>query len=162
MRSLQIAEPRSEPSRTEKPAWRKASARSVIDMEVKGRSARRRMAALEKLPRINEYVFSSRSGTGHLGRDVITKRLKYFKQGTTVHGFRAMGRTYFADKGVRFEVAEACLAHQEKSAVVRAYSRTDYFEERKQVMADWNEYVWKCLAEDEDKKAPDRMAGQTL
>jgi integrase len=122
----------------------------------------RMRAALEKLPRINEYVFSSKSKAGHLGRDVITKRLEYFKQETTVHGFRAMGRTYFADKGVRFEVAEACLAHQEQSAIVRAYSRTDYFEERKQVMADWNEYVWKCLAEDEDKKAPDRMAGQTL
>ena len=63
-------------------------------------------------------------------------------QGTqTVHGFRATGRTWMAENNVRFEVAEACLAHQEKSAVVRAYSRTDYLEERREVMQRWNDFV---------------------
>lgn len=34
-------------------------------------------------------------------------------------------------------MAEACLAHEEKSAVVRAYQKYDYFDERMSVMTQW-------------------------
>ena len=30
----------------------------------------------------------------------------------TVHGFRSAARSWMADQGVAFELAEACLAHQ--------------------------------------------------
>ena len=58
-----------------------------------------------------------------------------------IHGFRATARTWLATAGVQFEVAEMCLAHQEKSAVVRAYNRADYLEQRRDVMKKWNDYV---------------------
>lgn len=58
-----------------------------------------------------------------------------------IHGFRATARSWLAENNVRFEVAEMCLAHEEKSAVVRAYNRTTYIEERKGVMQNWNDFL---------------------
>ena len=46
-----------------------------------------------------------------------------------------------AEHGVDFAVAEASLAHVEHNAVVRAYSRTDYLEQRRTVLEAWDEYV---------------------
>lgn len=89
-----------------------------------------------------DYVFSGNSD-GHLCRRIANKILK--NSPIAPHGFRSMARTYFAEKGIRFEVAESCLAHQEQSAVVRAYSRTDYLEERREVMQKWSDYVFEQL-----------------
>ena len=58
-----------------------------------------------------------------------------------IHGIRSMGRTWMAEHGVDFAVAEASLAHVEHNAVVRAYSRTDYLEQRRTVLEAWDEYV---------------------
>lgn len=55
----------------------------------------------------------------------------------TIHGLRKTLRTWLAESGINFEVAEACLAHEEKSAVVRAYQKYDYFDERMAVMTQW-------------------------
>lgn len=99
---------------------------------------------LESIPHKTEYVFASEdSNLGYINPRSISNVFKRAGlQGTqTVHGFRATGRTWMAENDVRFEVAEACLAHQEKSAVVRAYSRTDYLEERREVMQRWNDFV---------------------
>jgi len=42
---------------------------------------------------------------------------------------------------VTFEVAEACLSHRVGSAVSRAYNRSDMFEGRRPVMAQWAAYL---------------------
>jgi hypothetical protein len=42
---------------------------------------------------------------------------------------------------VTFEVAEACLSHRVGSAVSRAYNRSDMFERRRPVMAQWAAYL---------------------
>ena len=47
---------------------------------------------------------------------------------------------------VDFAVAEASLAHVEHNAVVRAYSRTDYLEQRRKVLEAWDEYVNEQLS----------------
>lgn len=97
---------------------------------------------LSRYPRRDEgYVFAT--PTGHFQQDSVNKLLREngFRDKLVMHGFRSMGRTWMAEQMIRFEVAEACLAHQEKSAVVRAYSRSDYLDERREVMLRWNEYV---------------------
>ncbi len=97
---------------------------------------------LSRHPRRDKgYVFATPKG--HFQHDFVNKLLREngFRDRLVMHGFRSMERTWMAEKQIRFEVAEACLAHQEKSSVVRAYSRSDYLDERREVMQRWNEYV---------------------
>ena len=52
----------------------------------------------------------------------------------TVHGFRASARSWMADQGVQFEVAEAALAHTVGNAVVAAYQRSSMLDLRRPVL----------------------------
>ena len=58
----------------------------------------------------------------------------------TPHGFRAAFRSWCADKGVPFEVAESALAHT-SSSVVEAYQRSAMLERRRPVMQAWANYL---------------------
>jgi len=58
------------------------------------------------------------------------------------HGFRSSLRTWLADcTKASEEVAETVLAHKVGSKVVRAYRRTDHFEERASLMERWAQHV---------------------
>uniref|UniRef100_UPI003B83730B tyrosine-type recombinase/integrase n=1 Tax=Nioella ostreopsis TaxID=2448479 RepID=UPI003B83730B len=54
------------------------------------------------------------------------------------HGFRSSFRTWCAEATeVPREVAETCLAHVVGGSVERAYRRTDYLEQRRDLMERW-------------------------
>lgn len=58
------------------------------------------------------------------------------------HGFRSSLRTWLAEcTNATEEVAETVLAHKVGSKVVRAYRRTDHFEERTILMERWAQHV---------------------
>jgi len=58
------------------------------------------------------------------------------------HGFRSSLRTWLAEcTNATEEVAETVLAHKVGSRVVRAYRRTDHFEERAILMERWAQHV---------------------
>ncbi|MDE2711599.1 MAG: integrase, partial [Acidobacteriota bacterium] len=58
------------------------------------------------------------------------------------HGFRSSFRDWAAEKTDHpREVVEAALAHVVKSKVEAAYRRTDLFERRRRLMADWEAYL---------------------
>ena len=58
------------------------------------------------------------------------------------HGFRTSLRVWLAEQtGAPHEVAETVLAHTSGSKVVRAYRRTDFLEQRRQLMQQWADYV---------------------
>ena len=58
------------------------------------------------------------------------------------HGFRSSLRTWLAEcTNASEEVAETMLAHKVGSKVVRAYRRTDHFEERAILMERWAQHV---------------------
>ena len=59
----------------------------------------------------------------------------------TVHGFRASFRSWAADNGVEFELAEACLAHSVGNGVVQAYQRSSMIERRRPVMQRWADFL---------------------
>lgn len=62
-------------------------------------------------------------------------------QGITTHGFRSTFRVWAAEAAdAPREVAEAALAHQVGNAVERAYQRSDLFERRRDLMAEWAAY----------------------
>lgn len=58
------------------------------------------------------------------------------------HGFRSSLRDWLAEAtDAPHEVAEACLGHQTDGAVVRAYRRTDFIEQRRILLGRWAQYV---------------------
>ena len=57
-----------------------------------------------------------------------------------VHGFRSSFRDWCADTGKPREIAEAALAHT-VGGVEGAYFRSDMFERRRRLMADWAAYL---------------------
>lgn len=60
----------------------------------------------------------------------------------TGHGFRATARTILAERlNVDDKVIEAQLAHSVKDSLGRAYNRTEFIEQRRDMMNKWAEYL---------------------
>lgn len=70
------------------------------------------------------------------------RRMDYGNDEMTAHGFRAMARTMIAERlGVAAEVIEAQLAHAVPDALGRAYNRTQFLEQRRDMMVRWADYL---------------------
>jgi integrase len=88
-------------------------------------------------------------GYGASGALTTTATLKHLRalgfEGVTVHGFRALARTALAEPPFSFpaDVLEAQLSHAKESAIVAAYDRGDRFEQRREVVEKWAEYLEK-------------------
>ena len=104
----------------------------------------------------SEFVFPSpfkadRGISGATLSDTLNK-LGYQNR-HTFHGFRSMFSTityeYYKEHGFHSDIIESCLAHKEKNRVKAAYNRESkykYFEEKKELMqwwADWLDKLWK-------------------
>ena len=86
-------------------------------------------------------VFTDRSDR-MLSQDGLRQLLKRGYPDATSHGFRSSFRDWAAEKtDYPSEVVEHALAHLVGSTTVRSYLRTDMFEKRRELMADWAEYV---------------------
>lgn len=58
------------------------------------------------------------------------------------HGFRSSFRTWCSEAAdAPWEVAEACLAHSTGGKVERSYKRTDFLEQRRDLMQRWADFV---------------------
>ena len=74
--------------------------------------------------------------------NVALRRMGFDRETATAHGFRAMARTMAAERlGVPAEVIEAQLAHEVTDTLGRAYNRTQYLEQRKDLMVKWADYL---------------------
>lgn len=70
------------------------------------------------------------------------RRLGYGNDDMTAHGFRAMARTMAAERlGIAAEVIEAQLAHEVGDSLGRAYNRTQYLDQRRELMTKWADYL---------------------
>lgn len=66
------------------------------------------------------------------------------------HGFRSSLRTWLAEAtNAPHEVAETVLAHVSGSTVVRTYRRTDYLDQRRDLLARWANFVTTPLRADQ-------------
>lgn len=87
------------------------------------------------------YVF----GDKPLGAVSMVKALRslgYTEGQMTVHGFRAIARTLLDEKlKVRPDYIEHQLAHKVRDANGRAYNRTSFLEERREMMQQWADYL---------------------
>ena len=60
----------------------------------------------------------------------------------TRHGFRSSFRDWASERTTYpREVCELALAHDERDQTEGAYSRTDFIEKRRALMADWAQYA---------------------
>ena len=103
----------------------------------------RALVILQNLPRLNDFVFAGERDGRPLGQDGMDRTLERmgFKDRATVHGFRSSFRTWASEcTAYPHDVCEAALAHTIPEAVVRAYKRTDFFDKRRRLMADWAKY----------------------
>jgi integrase len=79
--------------------------------------------------------------------NVALRTLGYDRDTVTGHGFRATARTILDEKlRYRVEVIEMQLAHAVRDPLGRAYNRTKYLEERKDMMRHWADYLDKLKA----------------
>ena len=88
-------------------------------------------------------VFPSPTKPGHPMSDMtLTKILRTtgLAERATVHGFRSSFRDWCADTGKPRDIAEAALAHT-VGGVEGAYFRSDLFERRRALMAQWAAFV---------------------
>jgi integrase len=70
------------------------------------------------------------------------RRMGYGNDAMTAHGFRAMARTMIAERlAVAPEVIEAQLAHAVGDSLGRAYNRTQFLEQRRDMMGKWADYL---------------------
>ena len=101
---------------------------------------------LEPHTRTGKYVFPAltsklRCMSENTVRSAL-RRLGYDNDEMTAHGFRAMARTMAAERlGIDPLVIEAQLAHSVPDSLGRAYNRTQYLEQRKQLMQAWANYL---------------------
>jgi integrase len=101
---------------------------------------------LEPLTRRSCYVFPSARGASRpLSENAVRVALRgmgYDNDTMTAHGFRAMGRTLLDEQlGYRMEWIEQQLAHEVRDANGRAYNRTQYLEQRREMMQRWADYL---------------------
>ena len=75
------------------------------------------------------------------------RRMGYGNDDMTAHGYRAMARTMAAERlGIAAEVIEAQLAHAVSDALGRAYNRTQFLEQRRDLMCKWADYLDRLRA----------------
>ena len=105
-------------------------------------------AMLKELHQLNgrsEFAFpSTRSRTRPMSDATLTAALKTlgYAERMSAHGARATARTLLNEKlGYRRELLELQLAHAVKDSNGRAYDRTTFIDERREMMQRWSDYL---------------------
>lgn len=95
-----------------------------------------------------DLVFPGQRGQGRCISEnairVALRTLGFSNDDHTPHGFRATARTLLAEAlNWRAEIIEAQLAHTVKDALGRAYNRTTWIDQRREMMQAWGDYLDK-------------------
>jgi len=92
-----------------------------------------------------QYVFPGLSPRRPMSMNAITgalRRLGYDGETMTAHGFRASARTMLDEVlRVRVDLIEHQLAHTVRDALGRAYNRTSFLDDRREMMQAWSDYL---------------------
>ncbi len=101
---------------------------------------------LQPLTGHGRYVFPSpRTDERPMSDNAVLsalRRMGFGKDEMTGHGFRAMARTLLQERlGVDVAIIEAQLAHAVKDSLGRAYNRTEFLDQRRQMMQLWADHL---------------------
>jgi len=99
------------------------------------------LAQAQALRRVSTDLIFPGARDGVLSDVAINKVLHAVAPGVTAHGFRSSFRVW-CEEQTNFprSVTEAALAHVNKDRVEAAYQRSDLFERRRELMAQWASY----------------------
>lgn len=105
----------------------------------------RAVQVLRSTPRLegNPYVFPGARAKRPLSNMAMLEMLRGMRgDGLTVHGFRSAFRDWVTETTLHPDaIAEQALAHTIDSKVERAYRRGDAFDRRRDLMAQWADYL---------------------
>lgn len=97
-----------------------------------------------------------RSALSDMTLSAVLKRMKI--EGATIHGFRSSFRDWGSEATTTPDaILEMCLAHKVGDATVQAYVRSDLFEKRRIVIAQWADFL---TAPPDDEKVVLLRAGE--
>lgn len=109
------------------------------------RQAMEILTELRPLTGHHAYVFAGRTGKRPMSNNTINAALRYLgwdKDAVTGHGFRATARTLLDEVlGCRVDLIEHQLAHKVKDPNGRAYNRTSFLADRREMMQTWADYL---------------------
>ena len=131
----------------EKAEWRyRISKTDTLHIVPLARQAVEILEELRRVERPGPYVFpGAHDREKPMSDNAVLKalrRLGITKQEMTGHGFRATARTILDEVlGFRPDFIECQLGHSVKDSNGRAYNRTSYLPERKQMMEGWADYL---------------------
>jgi integrase len=95
-----------------------------------------------------EFVFpGERNPQSHISiytANAALKRSLGFKDELVAHGLRAIASTALHEQGFDTLHIEACLSHMDKNTTRASYNRSDFFEQRKEIMSWWSEFIMKA------------------
>jgi integrase len=94
----------------------------------------------DQMGRKNVHAFPGSRPRVPLGTMAMSMCLRRSGVDATVHGMRSAARSWMADQGIAFELAEACLAHT-TSGNVAAYQRSSLLAPRRPLMQSWSDFV---------------------
>jgi len=104
------------------------------------------LEVMESISNHREHVFPSRNdpkkAMNSQTANAALKRIGYGKR-LVAHGLRSIASTAMNEAGINPDVIEAALAHTDKNEVRRAYNRSIYLEQRKELMDWWALFVSK-------------------
>ncbi len=115
--------------------------------------SRQAITLLEKIKSITGYKrFVFQSGINpnkSMSSQTANRAIKLlvggkYKDRLTAHGLRSIASTYLNEQLINYDVIEACLSHIIADQTRKAYNRSDYFEQRIEVMQQWGDYVERC------------------
>jgi len=91
-----------------------------------------------------EHVFPAdrnpRKPTNSQNTNMALKRMG-FKGKLVAHGFRSLASTTLNEQRFDPELIEMALAHVDKNQVRAAYQRSDYVEQRRDMMEWWSKHI---------------------
>lgn len=90
------------------------------------------------------HVFPSRNDPKKsINSQIANAALKHISYGgkLVAHGLRSTASTSMNEAGFNPDVIEAALAHTDKNEVRRAYNRSTYLEQRKELMDWWGREI---------------------
>ena len=102
----------------------------------------------KKLSGDKENVFHGDSRNSEISQRATMYRIRelgFDRDTVHVHGFRASARTLGVDE-LKYEsrVIELCLAHKTKEILGESYDRSDRFDDRRNFMNDWSDFLIDC------------------
>lgn len=139
-RSNEVVRARWDEIDLDRKVWTIPKERMKANREHRIPLAKEAVKLLKSLPRLNDWIFPSLNGKP-LTIAATLKMVKEINPNITTHGFRSTFRDWAAEHtAYAREVAEAALAHTLKDKTEAAYFRSDLFEKRASMLADWARY----------------------